>query len=144
MNTRTLATQTELLLDVGYRNNWDFVCLGKAPVPTQPVRIGEWLIVSALEDNSPIPRQTMQRIQTIYQEGLRPQSWVLVHEAPYQLCPPKQDKKSKRIWPYLALLGSLGLLIGYTVLASAAVVDPILIAVTPESDWVEIDRWMAQ
>lgn len=143
MNTNALATQTDLLLDVGYRNNWDFICLGKAPVPTQPVRVGEWLIVSALTDTSPIPHQTMQRIQTIYQEGLRPRSWVLVHEAPYQLCPPKQEKP-KHIWPYFALLGSLGLLLGCTLLAASAAVDPILIAITPEMDWVEIDRWMAK
>lgn len=140
MNTKTLATQTELLLGIGYRNNWDFVCLGQAPVPTQPVRVGEWLIVSALIDTSPIPVQTMQRIQTIYREGLRPQSWVLVHEAPYQLCPPKQDKP-RHVWPYLALLGALGIWLASTVLATAVVVDPILIAITPELDWVEIDRW---
>ncbi|MDK2981129.1 MAG: hypothetical protein PWQ55_1476 [Chloroflexota bacterium] len=143
MNSNALATQTDLLLDLGYRNNWDFVCLGQAPVPTQPVRVGEWLIVSALTDTSPIPKPTMQRIQTIYREGLRPQSWVLVHEAPYLLCPPKQDKP-KHIWPYFALLGSLGLLLGCTLLAASAAVDPILIAITPEIDWVEIDRWMAK
>lgn len=140
MNTKTLATQTELLLDFGYRNNWNFVCLGQAPVPAQPVRVGEWLIVPAQTDTSPIPVQAMQRIQMIYQEGLRPQSWVLVHEAPYQLCPPKKNKPA-HVWPYIALLGALGIWLASTVLATAVVVDPILIAITPELDWVEIDRW---
>ena len=27
------------------------------------------------------------------------------------------------------------------VLGAAAVVDPILVLVTPEMDWIEIDRW---
>ena len=140
MNTNTLATQTQLLLDVGYRFNWNFVHLGKAPIPTQPVRVGEWLIVAAQEDNSMIPRQTMNRIQTIYREGVRPESWVVVHEAPYQLSAPKEDKKP-RILPYLALLGGLGIWLASTVLTTVAIVDPILIAITPDLDWVEIDRW---
>jgi hypothetical protein len=140
MKANVLATQTELLLEVGERFNWDFVCLGQAPIPQRPVRAGEWLIVPAQADTSPIPVQTMQRIQTIYQEGLRPLSWVLVHEAPAQLCPPKKDKPA-HVWPYLALLGTLGIWLASTVLTAAVVVDPILIAITPELDWVEIDRW---
>ena len=136
MKANTLATQTELLLEVGERFNWDFVCLGQAPIPQQPVRVGEWLIVPAQADTSPIPAQTMQRIQTIYQEGLRPQNWVVVHEAPAQLCPP-QERKFIHVLPYLALLGALGFWLASTL----AVVDPILIAITSELDWVEIDRW---
>ena len=87
-----------------------------------------------------IPSQTMNRIQTIYREGVRPESWVVVHEAPYQLSAPKEDKKP-RILPYLALLGGLGFWLASTVLTTAAIVDPILIAITPNLDWVEIDRW---
>jgi len=142
MQTKTLATQTELLMDVGQRNNWNFVNLGKAPIPEQPVRAGEWLILSALEDNSPIPNRTMQRIKTIYQAGIRPQSWVVVHEAPLLLSAPKPKKlKKPRVLPYLALLGGLGALLATTLITTAAVVDPILIAITPEFDWIEIDRW---
>ena len=142
MQTNTLATQAELLMDVGDRNNWRFVNLGKAPIPEQPVRAGEWLIVSATEDTSPIPRQTMHRIKTIYQEGIRPMHWVVVHEAPFLLSAPKPEKEKKpRILPYLALLGGLGVWLATTIITTAAIVDPILIAITPEFDWIEIDRW---
>ena len=141
MNTKTLATQTQLLLDVGYRNNWDFVLMGKAPVPTEPVRVGDWLIVDAQEDQTRIPRKTMHRIQTVYAEGVRPLHWVVVHEAPYLLSPPKEKKKT-HILPYLALLGGWGVWLASTVITAAAVVDPILIAITPDLDWVEIDRWI--
>lgn len=140
MNTKTLATQTQLLLDVGYRNNWDFIHLGKAPIPTQPVRVGDWLIVDAREDQTRIPRKTMHRIQTVYAEGIRPESWVLVHEAPYLLSPPKEKKKT-RLVPYLALLGGLGVWLATSLITAAAIVDPILIAITSDLDWVEIDRW---
>lgn len=140
MAKNTLATQTQLLLDVGYRNNWEFFFMGNAPIPTQPVRVGDWLIVDAQEDQTRIPRKTMHRIQTIYAEGIRPKKWILVHEAPYLLSPPK-EKKKKRVGPYLALLGGLGILLASSVITTAAVVDPILIAVTPDLDWVEIDRW---
>jgi len=140
MNTKTLATQTQLLLDVGYRNNWDFIHLGKAPIPTQPVRVGDWLIVSAQEDQTRIPRKTMHRIQTIYESGVQPQSWVVVHEAPYLLEAPKKEKRRNTI-PYLALLGGLGIWLATSLVTAAAIVDPILIAITTDFDWVEIDRW---
>ena len=140
MNTKTLATQTQLLLDVGYRNNWDFTLMGKAPIPTEPVRVGNWMIVDAREDQSRIPRKTMHRIQTIYAEGVRPLHWVVVHEAPYLLSPP-QEKKKAPILPYLALLGGLGFWLASSVITAVAVVDPILIAITPDLDWVEVDRW---
>ena len=142
MKTKTLATQTELLMDIGQRNNWNFVNLGKAPIPEQPVRAGEWLIISATEDTSPIPKQTMHRIKTIFQEGIRPIHWVVVHEAPFLLSAPKsEEQKKSRILPYLALLGGLGVWLAATIITTAAVVDPILIAITPEFDWIEIDRW---
>ena len=144
MNSKTLATQAELLMDVGDRNNWNFVNLGKAPIPEHPVRAGDWLILSAMEDDSPIPNRTMQRIQTIYQKGIRPLSWVVVHEAPLLLSAPKPEKEKKpHLLPYLALLGGLGALLATTLITTAAMVDPILIAITPEFDWIEIDRWYA-
>jgi len=144
MISKALATQTELLMGIGNRNNWKFVNLGKAPIPEQPVRAGEWLILSAMEDNSPIPTRTMHRIQTIYQEGIRPLHWVVVHEAPFLLSAPKPEKQKKpHLLPYLALLGGLGAFLAATLITTAAVVDPILIAITPEFDWIEIDRWYA-
>jgi len=142
MAAHTLATQTQLLMHIGYKFNWDFVNLGKAPIPEQPVRAGDWLIISATEDSSRIPRQTMQRIQTIYQEGIRPLHWVMVHEAPFLLSPPKMKKKT-HILPYIAILGGLGVWLATTLITTAAVVDPILIAITTEYNWIEIDRWVA-
>ena len=142
MATNTLATQTQLLMHIGYKFNWDFINLGKAPIPEKPVRAGEWLIVSATDDSSRIPRQTMQRIQTIYQEGIRPLHWVVVHEAPFLLSPPKTKKKA-HVLPYIAILGGLGVWLATTLITTAAIVDPILIAITPEFDWIEIDRWYA-
>ena len=140
MTNNKLATQTQLLLDIGYRNNWEFVFMGKAPIPNQPVRVGDWLIVDAQEDKTRIPRKTIHRIQTIYESGIQPQSWVMVHEAPYLLSAPKQKNKHHLI-PYFALLGGLGVWLASSVITAAAIVDPILIAITSDLDWVEIDRW---
>ena len=39
------------------------------------------------------------------------------------------------------LLGGLGALLATTLITTIAIVDPILIAITPEFDWIEIDRW---
>ena len=73
-------------------------------------------------------------------KGVRPLHWVLVHEAPMLLCAPKPERKPRAL-PYLALLGGLGVWLASTVITTAAIVDPILIAITPDLDWVEIDRW---
>lgn len=82
----------------------------------------------------------MQRIQTIYQEGIRPLHWVMVHEAPFLLSAPKPEKKTHFL-PYIAILGGLGVLLATALITTATIVDPILIAITPEYDWIEIDRW---
>lgn len=139
-----LATQSQQLLALGKRYHWKFKVLGNAPVPTQTIRLDNWVVVPSQEDTSHIPARAMKKVQAVYQAGIQPQAWVVVHEAPMTLpetTDPAQQKKDPPVLPYLLALGGLGLWLASTLITTVAVVDPILIAITPENDWIEIDRW---
>lgn len=163
-----LGLETQKLLIVSQENHWSMQVLGKAPMICQPIRVKKWLLVPATMDSTALPDKTMQRLHTIYEEGIRPQGFVIVHEAPMQLKGPADPQKPTPQKPKLdkealkkiggaalglgALSGSLVVAAGIAVLgsllilpagllATVALIDPILVAVMPDSTWVEIDRW---
>ena len=84
-----LGHQTKQLLALGQENHWPMQLLGKAPMLKQPVRIEDWLLVPSTMDSTPLPDQAIQRIRTLYEAGIRPQGFVMVHEAPLQLKAPE-------------------------------------------------------
>jgi len=156
------------LIALGERNGWPFHYLGQAPIPINPIRAGNWLLMPAQQDNSRIPTRTYQRIQAIYAQGLRPKGFVVVHEAPMQLPPPKiqeisQINSRSKTNSNLKVIGvatlGIGVLAGTAIalvsvlviggillfpIAMAAgviLIDPILVAVTEDDHWIEIDRW---
>lgn len=136
------ATQTQQLMALGRRYGWRFAHLGNAPLPDAAIHVGQWWLVPAQQDTKPLPTHATQRIQAVYRSGLRPAGWVVAHEAPHLLAAPNQATVAKpAIWPYLAALGGLGWLLASTI-ATVAIIDPILIAITDDNDWVEIDRWV--
>ncbi len=140
----TLATQSQQLIALGKSHRWQFKVLGKAPVPTEAIRVDNWVVVPSQEDTSEIPIRAMKKVQAVYQAGIQPKAWVVVHEAPMTLpktTDPTQQKKDPPVLPYLLALGGLGIWLASTLITTVAVVDPILIAITPENDWIEIDRW---
>lgn len=169
-NTRRSVTQvnpeTKGLLALGRQRGWDFAVLGQAPLPEEPVWLGEWLIVPAHQDSSEIPTRALDRVQAIFAAGLRPKGFVLVHEAPPLLSPPagakpdnaklspqptheneSLDEMLKALGTGLAVLSALAVsalaFLGTVGLAAGAVlIDPILIAVTEDDHWIEIDRWL--
>ena len=158
-----LTAPTQELLSLGQENGWPVQVLGKAPMVTHPVRAGKWLLVPATIDSTPLPDRTMERLQALYNASIRPQGFVLVHEAPLQLSSPTPIEEPKKDQQLLRKIGSaalgLGVLTGSLaaglvvavvggllilpagLLAAAVVIDPILVAVMPDNIWVEIDRW---
>lgn len=163
VRTSVLGIDTQRLLIVAQENHWAMQVLGKAPMIHQPVRVKKWLLVPATMDSTALPDKTMQRLHIIYDEGIRPQGFVMVHEAPMQLKGPTTPQKSNLDKEVLRKIGgavlALGVLSGSLVfaagivilggllilpaglLAAAALIDPILVAVMPDNTWVEIDRW---
>ncbi|MGD8457024.1 MAG: hypothetical protein PVF83_11605 [Anaerolineales bacterium] len=153
--------ETNGLITLGGRRGWDFAVLGRAPMPKKPVRLGDWLIVPAHQDSSEIPKRAMERVQTIFAEGLRPKGFVLVHEAPMLLPAPEEDEPQIAPTPFsptptkpfipglasvlvvgvAALAAIASVILPAALLVGAALVDPILIAVTEDDVWIEIDRW---
>ena len=156
-DTRPPAPSPEAaeLLAVGRRHLWSFQVLGQAPMLQESVRLGDWLLVPAQRDSTPLPPRAVARIAAIFASGARPQGFVLVHESPMLLKAPREAPQQPKVaavpagstgGDVLSALGSALTAIVTTILpmfflAAAAIVDPILVAVTEDNYWIEIDRW---
>lgn len=82
------SMDTQNLLMLGRKKGWRLHILGQAPIPVESIRLGDWLLVPAEKDTSPIPDRAWQRLQALFAAGIRPQGFVVVHEAPKLLPPP--------------------------------------------------------
>ena len=170
-----MSRQVRELETLSRREGWNHAVLGQAPLPTRPVRLGDWLMVPVEQDSSPVPARALRRVQSIFEAGIRPEGFVLVHEAPKLLAgPPEKEPESLQMGalpdglrsklkaigmglgavglalvaiPGLVALAVVALSLAGLVIApvalvvGAVVVDPILIAVTEDGYWVEVDRW---
>jgi hypothetical protein len=148
-------SQAQQFLALGDLMGWNSQLIGKAPMLEKPVRLKDWMLVPAQEDSSEIPQRTLRRIQTIYSQGLRPQGFVVVHEAPMQLTAPKPEPVSKSeiqrtpfdlsrgVEIFVRVLGTLLMGTALLPLGLLMVLDPIMVAVTEDRYWIEIDRWQA-
>lgn len=159
--------QERRILALGEMRHWDFRVLGVAPVPQTATYIKDWWLVPLHEDTSSIPARALERVQALYEAGIRPKAFVIAHEAPKQIAPPKDTPIvspfaywSKRAAestvtilkaagtviavaaPILLTVLGTTLLMSVTV-AGALVADPCLIAVTDDDVWIQIDYWMA-
>ena len=170
-----VSPEVRQMVTLGRQRGWRCAVLGQAPLPSEPVRLGDWYIVPVHQDSSPVPARALERVQSVFAAGLRPKGFVMVHEAPKLLAAPRQDRPDTVRMSALPAqlksglkvasiaLGALATLLvvttGLAILALAAislaailivpvvlavgavVVDPILVAVTEDGYWVEIDRW---
>jgi len=150
----TTRSQAQQLLSLGDRMGWHIQVIGRAPMLKEAVRLQDWMLVPAHEDTTAIPARTIRRIHTLFSQGLRPHGFVVVHEAPMQLAAPKPviEEKPPLEWEGVGkavgiiakvmgilLLGSMLLPLG--LIAGAVMIDPILVVVTDDGYWIEIDRW---
>lgn len=161
------SPEARKLMRFGNEQGWEFALLGRAPLPATAIRLKDWLLVPVSEDSSVIPQRALERVQAIYAAGLRPQGFVVAHEAPRRLAAPQStlpqssrmssiatrlresfrltDEAHEAISSSLYLLGrvaAMAVLSGLSVLmVSALTLDPILVAVTEDGYWLEIDRW---
>jgi len=160
-STPVLTSEVKGLLTLGRQRNWDFNILGQAPLPRQPIHLQDWLIVPAHQDSSQIPARALGRIQAIFAMGLRPKGFVIVHETPKLLPAPELiepepvavPSNTPGLKPWITgLLGAMAvaipvaaavatMIVPATLAVGAVLVDPILVAVTEDNTWVEIDRW---
>lgn len=162
-------------LALGKEQGWKVGVLGRAPMPDRPVRLGDWLLVPAEQDSSHMPSRAVERARSVFAAGLRPQGFVLAHEAPRLLpgstqahvdrwtlsgLPPDLKSMFSLSSGLLALLAivvaviaglivmalALGvaafiLALPLSLLSGVTLVDPILVAVTEDGYWIELDRW---
>lgn len=162
-----VLAQERAIIALGNARQWDFRVLGVAPVPRTAVYIKEWWLVPLQEDTSAVPARALDRVRTLYDAGIRPKAFVIAHEAPKQITPPKEmpivtpfaywTKRAAEsaigvlkvtatvvaaVAPVLLTVVGTSLLVGVTV-AGALVADPCLIAITDDDVWIQIDYWMA-
>jgi hypothetical protein len=156
-----LSPETRQILTLSDQKGWHFSFLGQAPLPTQPLRLDNWLVVPAAEESTAISPGSYKKVQTIFANGIRPKGFVVVHEAPRQLAAPKKvadptpspvhipqqpttDANGNTAVAASSILSGLFstiLLVLGTIFMSVAMIDPILVAVMEDGSWVEIDRW---
>ncbi len=157
-----IHAETARLIGYGLSRGWPLAILGQAQMLQESVRLKEWLLVPAHQDTSQIPARALIRVQALFAAGIRPQGFVVVHEAP-RLLPAGEtvqkpgllpigniefedaaDKIGKTIGVLAALaIAATGLALMSSLAIGAVVLDPILIAVTQDNYWIEIDRWNA-
>jgi hypothetical protein len=163
-----ICRQERELLTVAATNHWPFRVLGVAPVPAEPVFHNNWWIVPLTADTGQVPAHALERVQAIYEAGVRPKAWVILHEARPQLPLPADAPKVSplQFWAgkmaqhslmAISITGKvlvavavplLKAVLGASMLAtlgliSILLVDPCLIAVTEDDVWVMVDSWMA-
>ena len=109
-NKHALSTMAIQLLALGKANGWHFQSLGRAPVPTAPIHLDGWVVIPAEQDTQPMLDRTKYRINTVFASGIRPQAWVVIHEAPALLPAPKPaqgiEHSRASIWPVYTLFCS--------------------------------------
>jgi hypothetical protein len=160
--------QEHKLMQVAAAHQWPFRVLGVAPVPAEPLFYNNWWFLPAAADHSEIPARPLERVQAIYEAGIRPKAWVILHEARPQLPPPADAPKVSPLefWAHrmaghsLTVIKFTGTVLATVVvplavtvlgvsmmaalgLASVLLADPCLIAVTDDDVWVMVDSWMA-
>ena len=176
---KLVSEETRRLMNLGRHQGWDIRVLGQAPMPTEPVKLGDWVLVPADQDSSPIPSRAMRRVRTIKASGIRLRGFVVAHESPKLLKAPDHVQTDNPRAPTLRIpalspkvksflkvaVGAFGMLVIAAVVLSAVamavaaiaavavlalplalagtliLVDPILVAVTEDGYWIEIDRW---
>ena len=158
-----LGPQTKQLLTLGEENHWPTQILGRAPMLEEPIRVREWVLVPSTLDSTQLPGHAVERIYDIYVAGIQPQGFVIVHEAPLEIEAPLPEVKRKDNSDLLKKIGGAALgagiisgsfvalagiaILGGILLApvgllgAAVVLDPILVVVTTDNYWIEIDRW---
>lgn len=145
------------LIEFGKTRGWEFKVLGRAPLPTQEEKLRNWTLIPEEQDNNITPWNAKGKMQAIEKAGLVPRGYVIAHERSQdtpkvEINKPKEKHEEKQ---------SVGIEEGFTQsvsdffdsaiadigtflplgIAALFLIDPVLIAVTNDYTWVEIDRW---
>jgi len=174
-----ISPEVRRVAQIGRKHRWEFHIIGRAELPTRPTFHRGWWLVPAQQDSGRIPARAYERVQALYDAGVRPKGFIIAHEAPPLLAASEQVKaphkplidwdqgwrflSSRVIGPLMSVgtwaalvpalltvlkalaigLGALIAVPGILILGlgALALVDPVLVAVTEDDYWVEIDRW---
>lgn len=129
------------LSELGHRNHWAFRPVGVAPVPDAPLFIGhrrELLAVPFEQERGRIPAHALERMQAIKASGIRVKAFVVVHEAPKELAPPRGTRivSPREFWTQrikeisIPVLKGAGLVAATAVMAAAIAIFGVALIAT--------------
>jgi hypothetical protein len=166
-----MSQPAQALLDLGNKRGWQVNYLGQAPIPLQAVIDEPWLILPEHLDPKPLPNFAAQRKMAVQAAGIPVQGYVIIHEMTSNQSETKAtasarstvagNRHSERGFretaspglglPLTTAVGKGLLAVGSLVLAASLVmpllvaalakVDPILVCVTEQDEWLELIRW---
>jgi hypothetical protein len=156
---------SQQVLEFGKSQGWNCEVLGHAPMPEEPVRIGNWLAVPADLDMATSHPRVQEKLRALTSAGLAVKGVVIVHEQPQQetagplpthLHPTLKSAGIALGGLALAILVIAGLgaallailtglaavLLPLALLVGVFALDPVLVVVCGEDNaWVELERW---
>ena len=92
----TASLETKQLVAYGQKRHWQEIgYLGQAPMPTETVNLGDWLLEPAHLSQRPVPGWVLNRVRDLHAEGFNPR-FVLAHEVTNLL--PAPPKPKKELW----------------------------------------------
>lgn len=123
--------------------------IGSGPMIEGPIEVGDWYCVPMEQYKSTMPPEANQAIARFVKSGVVIKGYIVAEDIrEYQAkqkakpSPPKveSDQVAAVLGVVFAIMGVIGLAMLQFVLALVAV-DPILIAVTEDDQWLELHSW---
>lgn len=165
---RTTGQQQVALAQVEQEIGFTLPIVGRSQAPIFPQQVGKWWM-EPVTSQTVLPPRARQRLQAVLRSGIRIKAIVLFHEIPS--APPRATAWQRMrdaapavgkhlliavgalltgmvallavaaVAALLLAIGSALLVLGALALIGQSGVDPCLVVVTEEGDWLEVDRW---
>jgi hypothetical protein len=148
---RVQANDVGKALTLARKNHWWFRVIGTGSMISSPKYQDGWWLVPINEDKTIIPKNALQRVEKLKQDGIRIQGVIVAHEAPKLLCAPAKEPFkidteaiSKTVGEVAAVLARIlatmfGIL--FYMMAAGILVDPALIVVLEDGTNLEVMSW---
>ncbi len=148
MDNIVLSEQARAAMKVAEDRHWRFQFLGYGAVPEEPFYYREWWYMPATE----IPEDGQRRINALKKAGVPISGLVIAHETPKMLMAPQETTVPAPVQAASSIPtfdGSSmleGVLFALGLVCSAAfqalLVDPALIIVLPDGEWISVLTWL--
>jgi hypothetical protein len=148
---RIQSNEVGKALTLARKNHWWFRVIGTGAMISSPKYQDGWWLVPINEDKTIIPKNALERVEKLKQDGIRIQGVIVAHEAPKLLCAPAKEpfkidteaisKTAGEVAAGLARVIATIFGILFYLVTFAVLVDPALIVVLEDGTYVEVMTW---